>query len=90
MAAGVGSSALLGANGSATQQVAIALGDTAASNIPPGSRGIYVGVSGDVNVLLVGDIAPVIWKSVPIGIMPVSATRVYATNTGATNLIALY
>lgn len=60
------------------------------NNISRGAcNGIYVGVSGDVAVAhLDGTVQ--LYKTVPIGILPVIATRVNSTGTTATNLLALY
>jgi hypothetical protein len=49
---------------------------------------IYVGVSGDV-VAVVGGTA-ITFKAAPVGILPVVATRINATSTTATNMVALY
>ncbi len=55
-----------------------------------GVRGLYVGVTGDVAVLAVGDSAAQTFKAVPAGaILPVEAAKVMATNTTATNILAL-
>ena len=52
-------------------------------------RGIYVGVSGDINIVVNGTAS--VFKNANAGsIIPVQATRVNATNTIATNLLALY
>lgn len=55
-------------------------------------RALYIGVSGDVTVQTQngGGVASVTFKSVPIGILPVRCSRVMATNTTATNIVALY
>lgn len=89
MAAGDGATPITGPNGSATQQVAVTPSDSL--DFPSITRGIYVGSAGlNVSVLLQGDTAPVVWKLVPVGIMPVAAKRVYATGTTATDMIALF
>ncbi len=55
-----------------------------------GVRGLYVGVTGDVAVLAAGDAAAQTFKAVPAGtILPVEAAKVMATNTTATNILAL-
>jgi hypothetical protein len=54
---------------------------------------IYVGVAGDVALILANDpdVAPVIFKAVPAGtLLQVQARRVMATNTTATNIVALW
>lgn len=51
-------------------------------------RGIYVGGAGDITAIVKG--VAVLFKAVPVGaILPVSATRVNATGTTATNLVGL-
>lgn len=53
------------------------------------ARALYVGVSGDISVdTWAGDQA-VLFKNVPVGFFPVCVIRVYATNTTATNIVAL-
>lgn len=54
------------------------------------TRGVYVGVAGDVKVDLVGTGTAVVFKAAPVGILNVQAKRVYSTGTTATNLVALY
>lgn len=53
-------------------------------------RGLYVGGTGDVAAVLAsGDVA--IFKAVPAGtLLPIMVVRVNATNTTATNMLALY
>lgn len=53
------------------------------------ARSLYIGVSGDVAVRTPGRTATVIFKSVPIGVLPVRATQVLATGTTATNILGL-
>lgn len=54
-------------------------------------RALFIGVGGNV-VLHVGDTASgVTFKNIPSGtVLPVQATRVLATNTTATDIVALY
>lgn len=60
-----------------------------ATNIPTGmTRGLYIGVTGDVTAVVGG--AAVLFKAVPVGVLPVAVTRVNATATTATNILALY
>lgn len=54
------------------------------------TRGIYVGVSGDIVAILCPGTTAVTFKSVPVGVLPIEASRVKATGTTATNLLALY
>lgn len=53
------------------------------------TKGIYVGVAGDVKVDMV-DGGTVTFKAAPLGILRVQARRVYLTGTAATNMLALY
>ena len=55
-----------------------------------GVRGLYIGVSGDVVVKMDRNSVAVTFKSVPIGILPISAVILMATGTTATNILALY
>lgn len=53
------------------------------------ARGIYVGVGGDVTCMV--EQVAILFKNVQTGaILPVRTTRVNATNTTATNMVALY
>ena len=52
------------------------------------ARSLYIGVAGDVSVETIkGDTA--IFKNHPVGYMPGQITRVNATGTAATDMIAL-
>jgi hypothetical protein len=54
------------------------------------SHGLYVGVAGDVKAIL-SDGSNVVFKALSAGIVyPFSVSRVYATGTTATNILALY
>ena len=55
-----------------------------------GVRGLWVGGAGVINVLAQNDTSPV-QLTVPAGtLLPIFATRVYATSTTATLIVALY
>jgi hypothetical protein len=51
---------------------------------------LYIGVSGHVKVDMEGVGSEIIFKSVPVGILPGRFTRVYLTGTEATDIIALW
>jgi hypothetical protein len=53
---------------------------------------LYVGVTGDVTAVVGSESgqSAVLFKAVPVGILPVSCTRVNNTGTTATNIVALY
>ena len=54
------------------------------------TRAIYVGVAGDVKVNLYGSGTGIVFKAVPVGILPIRATLVASTGTTATNIVALW
>ncbi len=54
------------------------------------TRGIWVGVGGNVKVDMVTGGTGITFTGVPIGILAVQAKRVYATGTTATTMLALY
>jgi hypothetical protein len=63
------------------------------SDLSPCARGLYIGVSGDLVVLMGGDSdgVSVTFKNVASGtLMPIVVRRVLATGTTATNIIAAY
>lgn len=54
------------------------------------TRALYTGSGGDIKVMTIGG-EPVTFKSVPAGlILPVRATRLYATGTTVTDCLGLY
>ena len=54
-------------------------------------RALFVGNTGDISVILADDSSSVIFKNISSGtIFPVSAKRVEATLTTATDLVGLY
>lgn len=54
------------------------------------ARALYIGVTGNVTVDTVGGEANVLFSNVPVGILPVMATRVYATGTTASSIVAIW
>jgi len=52
------------------------------------TRAIYVGVTGDVTAVIGG--AAVLFKAMPMGVHWIAVSRVNATATTATNMVALY
>jgi hypothetical protein len=55
-----------------------------------GCRGLWIGVAGNVAIIAKDDTAAVTLTGVPIGLLPVQAKRVMATNTTATTIVALF
>ena len=72
---------------SARKAALVAPSDTA--ELAEVSKALYVGVSGDLTVSLVGSTTPVLFKNAPVGYHPIRATSVKATGTTATNIVAL-
>ena len=64
------------------------------STLIPETRGVYVGVGGNVVALMLnsaGAYAAVTFSNVPSGaILPIRCTRINSTSTTATNMVALY
>lgn len=74
------------APGPGTHAVAVTPSDSTA--LTP-TTAIYVGGAGDLAVLLSNDTVAVTLKAVPIGtVLLISAKKVMATNTTATNIVA--
>ena len=59
------------------------------TDLPNATRTIWVGTTGNIRVDLV-DTTDVTFSNVPVGFFPIRATRVYATNTTADNLVAVW
>lgn len=75
-------------NGSATSAVAITPHDT--NDLTDITRGLFVGTGGNVSLILADDSVAVLFKNVPAGVvLPLRVKRVRATNTTATDLVAL-
>jgi hypothetical protein len=73
-------------SGPASGAIAITPSDTVTIG---GCRAIYVGVTGDITIDTANQTG-ILFKSVPVGILPVAPLRVKATGTTATNMVALY
>jgi len=54
------------------------------------TRAIYVGVTGDVKLLLKGDTANTTLKNVAVGYHPLRVAKIFATGTTANSIVALY
>jgi hypothetical protein len=55
------------------------------------TRGLYVGVGGNVTVDMVNGGTSITFTNVqPGSLLPIQATRVYSTGTNATSIVALY
>lgn len=57
------------------------------------AKSLYVGVAGDVTVIMAGDKSvaglPKLYKAHPVGYLPGQIRRVMATGTAATNILAM-
>jgi hypothetical protein len=59
------------------------------TNLTAVTRAIYVGsAAGNITAIING--SPVLFVAVPIGILPIQCSRVNATGTTSTNLVALW
>jgi hypothetical protein len=59
------------------------------ATIIPTTRGLYVGVTGDVVVTMAAGSTPITFKACPVGVLDISVTQVLAA-TAATDILALY
>lgn len=53
------------------------------------TRGLYIGVAGDVVVTMHSGTSPITFKAVPVGVLNVCVTQVLNA-TAATDILALY
>ena len=75
-------------SGPASRAVAITPDDS--TDLANRARGIYVGVSGDVSVILAEDTIAVVFVGLAAGVIhPIAAVRIRATGTTATSIVAL-
>lgn len=77
-------------NSAARNAVAVTPSDTA--NLAPYAKSLYIGVAGDVTVVMVNaadDTDTVLFKAAPVGVLPIQVRRVMSTGTTATNIVAL-
>jgi hypothetical protein len=65
--------------------VAVVPSDTGAIT----ASALYIGATGDVSVDMLNGRTNVLFKAVPVGVLAATVTRVYATGTTATNILAL-
>jgi hypothetical protein len=77
-----------GSTSPATEAYAITPSDSVDLTVP--TRGVYVGVSGDLKVDMSG-VGTVTFKDLMAGMIhPISAKRIYATGTTATDILGIY
>jgi hypothetical protein len=62
---------------------------TSNATVIPVTRGLYVGVTGNVKVRTAKG-EEVTFTAVPVGVLPVCVDMVFATGTTATDIMALY
>jgi hypothetical protein len=61
------------------------------TELPFVTRAVYVGAAGDITLRLAGDTGSQSIKAVPVGAMlPLRVRQIYATGTGASQLVGLY
>lgn len=58
------------------------------TNLAYPARSLYIGGTGALSVEMYGG-GTQVFAAVPVGIFPIQVTRVNATGTGATNIVAL-
>lgn len=61
------------------------------ADLPSITRGLYVGVSGDVKVTMAGNGGTVVFVGLAAGMIhPLRVQRVFANGTDATNIVGVY
>ena len=60
------------------------------TTVIPITRSIYIGTAGNLTVRMADGQDTVLFASAPIGILSIQVDKVYATGTGAANILALY
>lgn len=60
-----------------------------AADLPIASRALYVGTEGDVRLTMAGGNA-ITFRAVQPGFLPLRVTRVHATGTTATDIVAVW
>ena len=75
-------------SGPGSRAVAITPDDS--NDLADRTRGIYVGVSGDLSVILAEDTTAVTFVGLAAGVVhPIAAIRIRSTGTTATSIVAL-
>jgi hypothetical protein len=69
-------------------RLAVAVTPSDITDLANPARSLYIGGTGNVSVEMYGG-GTAVFSSVPVGILPVQVTRVNATNTTASNILAL-
>lgn len=72
----------------ATNAVSVGGGNDSTVYTPP-LVALYVGTTGNIKVDTVWGDSAVTFANVPVGILPVQVTKVYSTDTTASNIIGL-
>jgi hypothetical protein len=73
----------------ASNGFAVTPSDTAKLGTNPEGYALYVGVTGNIVVDLISSGTQITFSNVPVGFFPVMVSKVWATNTTATNMVAL-
>jgi|KBSMisStaDraftv2_1062788.scaffolds.fasta_scaffold01050_19 hypothetical protein len=67
------------------------------NTVIPVTRGLYVGVSGNITVRMIDQAVPynttgntVTFTAVPVGILPVQVDKILSSGTTASSILALY
>lgn len=72
--------------GSATAAVSLTKSDATTFSA---TKALYIGTTGDVAVRMQNGLT-ITFKTVPVGILPISCTQLLSTGTGAAEVLALY
>jgi hypothetical protein len=71
----------------ATQLLALTPSDT--TDLAVSIKAIYVGTTGNINMIAAEDDEAVVLRNVPAGYYPIAPKRIFSTNTTASNIVGL-
>jgi hypothetical protein len=70
---------------------ALAVTPDNATDLSVVSRGLYIGTTGDISVIMAGNGQTVTFTAVPSGtLLPIAVSRVRSTGTTATNIVTVW
>ncbi len=75
---------------SAPAQSAIAVGPSDAADLPYTTRALYVGTGGNLTVRMAGQTTTVVFRNLPVCLLPIRVDRVMASGTTANDIIAMW
>jgi hypothetical protein len=75
---------------SAPAQSAVAVVPSDTTDLAFTTRAVYVGSGGHLSVRMAGQTTAIVFRNLPISLLPIRVDRILATGTTATDIIALW